>query len=161
MAQKRTQKYFELWRQVPRNIDSFFEAIESGMRFRDACMALKVPYTLMYPLVHGDAALKLRYDALLAARADELARESLQIADETKTETEMAAVQAAKLRVTTRHWLAEKWDRDRYGDGGMSTGSAIAHGFAAALQRISERKRAQMLEAKEELPSLPELEIKQ
>lgn len=52
------------------------------------------------------------YDAALKVRADQLANEALTEADGAGIED----VAPAKLRVTTRQWLASRWDRQRYGE---------------------------------------------
>jgi hypothetical protein len=62
------------------------------------------------------------YDAALKVRADELAHEALEIADEQAEvvkengETFDPNVQRDKLRADTRLKLAAKWDRSRYGE---------------------------------------------
>jgi hypothetical protein len=119
MVRKVTAQRFEEWSAIPDNVNVFFRllegvGIEKPMRFRDACFAIPVPYTLMHAFVMRDAALKARYDAVLAAKADQLEHEALEIAD--KVEPDRDHVAKAKLQVDTRHALASKWDRDRYGD---------------------------------------------
>ncbi len=119
MVRKVTAQRFEEWKAEPANVDAFFRllegvGIEKPMRFRDACFAIPVPYTLMHGFVHRDPVLKARYDAVLAAKADALAHESLAIADEVVPDRDHVA--KAKLQVETRHALIGKWDRDRYGE---------------------------------------------
>jgi hypothetical protein len=119
MAQRRTIARFEDWRRVPENIEALFGLLEGSARvnyqtFRDACHELRVPYLLAYRLVNGDPVLRGRYESILAARADAMANEALEIAD--RVEPERGAVAKAKLQVDTRQMLASRWDRERYGE---------------------------------------------
>lgn len=59
------------------------------------------------------------FDAAMRVRADELAHEALQKADQADAET----VAPSKLQVDTRLKLASFWDRNRYG-AGKDAGSA-------------------------------------
>ena len=52
------------------------------------------------------------YQRMLEGTADDIAWESLRIADDSSDEN----VANKKLRVETRHKLASKWDRQRYGE---------------------------------------------
>lgn len=120
MVRKVTIARFEEWRARPENIDAFYRLLEGAdgqkpLRFRDACVALNVPYTLMHALMKATPELKARYDAVRAANADQFAHEAVQIADGADEESK-AGVMKAKLQVDTRLALASKWDRDDYGD---------------------------------------------
>lgn len=126
MPRKKTIRRFEEWASEPANIDEFFRLILDGgvdeegkrkpLRFRDACVALNVPYTLMYPLVHNTAELKERYDAVLRAKAHDYQEETIEIADSVRGSTEPAEVGAAKLAIEARQVAASRLDRERFGD---------------------------------------------
>jgi hypothetical protein len=117
MARQETVKRFEVWKQDPENIEAFFGLMERGeapLRFRDACMQIKVPYTLMHAHVRSQEALHERYLAILAAKADNLAHERLEIADNVKADRD--AVAKAKLQCDVRDGLAAKWNKELYGE---------------------------------------------
>lgn len=127
MVRKVTIARFEEWKARAENIDAFFLLIEGSegkapMKFRDACFAIPVPYTLMYAHVHDTPELKARYDALLASLAHEDIEETVHIADGVKDETSPAKVAAAKIRIEARQQRASSWNRERYGEAGGKGG---------------------------------------
>lgn len=113
MAQLRTMKRFEEWRKDPENIEAFLELLWE-MRFRDACFAIKWPYTLLYPLIHDGGELEARYEAIEKAKAHRFREEAVEIADEVKEERDPIA--KAKLRIDVRMQQAATLDRNRYAD---------------------------------------------
>ena len=121
MPRLKTIRRFDEWKVKPDSMEEFFRHIEGTLtekpkRFRDACLACKAPYTLMYTHIHSDPKLKGRYEAALQAKSDDLMNDALEIADSVREATAPVTVMAAKLAVETRHATASKWDRDRYGD---------------------------------------------
>ena len=74
------------------------------------------------------------YDRALQVRADELAHETLEIADGASPEDSAPR----KLRVDTRLKLAEKWDRQRYGKT-MQHNHAHSFDLGDVLRRARER----------------------
>jgi hypothetical protein len=116
MARQTTIKAFEQWKLVPENVDGFFALLEGDekLTFRNATVAIKQPYTLMWRLVNDSEELKARYDSILAARGDRLAQERLEIADGVKPDRDEVA--KARLQVDVRDSLASKWNRERYGE---------------------------------------------
>lgn len=119
MVRKVTIAWFEGWKLEPENVEAFYALMEVGtepgkpLRFRDACMALKVPYTLMHAHVMADEVLKARYDAVLAARADQLAHEAL---DDAESAVDRDTAAAARVKIEAKRWVAAKWDKERYGE---------------------------------------------
>lgn len=155
MAYKRTQEMVGLWVQVPGNIDGFFQTMEgvegtAKQAFRNACFGLKLPYTVMYAYVDGQPELKARYDAFLKSKADLLAHEAL--ADvEAAVDKDTAAV--AKVRADTKLRIAEKWDRERYGERvqidrapEVPGGDAALLGFASELLKLVREREPRVLE---------------
>jgi hypothetical protein len=57
-----------------------------------------------------------QYEIARRQRTDALVDEAIEIADSVRGETENAAVQAARLAVDTRRWLASKLLPERFGD---------------------------------------------
>jgi hypothetical protein len=119
VARQSTIKRWEAWVQDSANIDAFFALMEGReghepIRFRDACMELKLPYMLMYRYVHDDTGLKARYEAVLKALADDGVHEARKIAAEVPAKRDEVA--KAKLQVETAFKVASKWNGERYGD---------------------------------------------
>lgn len=148
MVRKATAAFFDLWKQDGANVDAFFRLLEGteskdALRFRDACFELKVPYTLMYSFVHGDPALRGRYEAVLAAKADALAHEAL---DDVAKATDRHTAAVAKVQADTKLRIASKWDAERYGDrlqvdkNVSVTVDAGLLGTAAELLRVAETR---------------------
>jgi len=115
-----TIKRFEEWSAKPENIDLFFSVIEGSgeqgkMAFRDACFdeRVNVPYTLMHAFVHSRPELKARYDAILAAKADELVHEAL---DDVADAVDIPSAAVARVKSDVKLKVASKWGRERYGD---------------------------------------------
>lgn len=69
-----------------------------------------------------------------ARAADELVQQSLAIADEAD-DSSAAAVQKAKLRVSTRHWIAERWGREMYGQKGLEVNIELGQLHLDALRQ--------------------------
>jgi hypothetical protein len=123
MVQKRTVARFELWRQVPGNVDRFLEMLEKPregeegksayVSFRDACHELRLPYLLMYRMVHDTPELLERYEGILRARSHHMVEQTVEIADEVEPDRDHVA--KAKLQVEVRQAAASYWDRERYG----------------------------------------------
>lgn len=153
-----------MWVQLPGNVDRFFEAMEgvkgtAKMAFRNACFGMKLPYTVMYAYVDGQPALKARYDAFLKSKADLLAHEALEDVAEA-VDKDSAAV--AKVRADTKLRVAEKWDRERYGERVQIDrapvppgGDAALLGFASELLKLVRAKEPRVLE--QEAPVVPAL----
>lgn len=117
MPRLKTIRAFVEWVKDEANIAELFRLIvEDRMRLRDACMKLGRPYTLVYPFLHDGGAMQKRYEGALAALADDLMHERLQIADGVKGSKNPVAVAAAKLRCEVREGNAAKWGKERYGE---------------------------------------------
>lgn len=119
MAHKSTVRVFEMWSQEPGNVDGFFRLMEESggthraMKFRDACVKVGVPYTLMYALVRSDPVLKARYEALRAANAELLVHAALEAAEGAEDRDSAAS---AKVKADTYLRVAASWDKEVYGD---------------------------------------------
>jgi hypothetical protein len=106
-----------------------FQRVADGETLKDLSREWELPrgeFVSWYTTEHSEL-----YDAALKVRADELAHESLTIADEqaevvkkdgTKFDPDVAR---DKLRVDTRIRILEKWDRARYGNKEDKSGSGI------------------------------------
>lgn len=120
MAQLKAIRRFEEWKKNPEHIEVFFSHIEGTCpggvrkRFRDAAMAMKVPYTLLYAFVHDGGELQHRYEMTLKALSDAYMQETVPIADDVKANRDDVA--KAKLQIEARQAYASKLDSERYGD---------------------------------------------
>ena len=144
-----------MWVALPGNVDGFFRVMEevegtAKMAFRNACLEVRVPYTLMYRYVHGREELKARYDSFLAAKADLLVQEALEDVGEA-VDKDSAAVAKVKSDVKLR--VAEKWDRERYGERVQIDrapeapgGDAALLGFASELLRLVRKDEPRVIE---------------
>jgi hypothetical protein len=127
VARMTTVKRFEEWSALPENIEFFFSVIEGSaeqgkMAFRDACFdpRVKVPFTLMHAFVHSRPELKARYEAILAAKAEELVHEAL---DDVAEAVDVPSAAVARVKSDVKLKVASKWDRYRYGDAKDAGGS--------------------------------------
>lgn len=107
-----------MWVSMPGNVDRFFDAMEGAsgtakMAFRNACFAVKVPYTLMYRYVDGKVELRERYESFLRAKADLLVQEAL---DDVEGAVDRDSAASAKVKAETKLKVASKWDQERYGE---------------------------------------------
>lgn len=117
MAQLKTIRWFLEWQKDEANVDEFFRLIvEERKRFREACLALKVPFTLMYPFVHDGGEMQKRYDLALKAISHDLMERRHEVAEGVQGTEIPAQVSAAKLLCEVYEGTAKKWDKDRYGE---------------------------------------------
>jgi hypothetical protein len=109
-----------------------FQRVAEGETLRDVARAWGLPrgrFVEWFSTEHSEL-----YDRALKVRADELAHETLEIADGATAEDSAPR----KLRVDTRLKLAEKWDRARYGKQVQHTHSHT-HDLGEILRRARER----------------------
>lgn len=85
-----------------------------GAAPRELAKKMGVTYADLWRWLTADDERFQEYQRMLVGTADDLAHESLAVADE--ADNEGANVNAKKLRVETRMKLAGKWDRHRYGE---------------------------------------------
>lgn len=113
----KTVKAFEEWSSREESWEQLFRLIvEDRKRLRDACVELKQPYSLVYPFLHDGGVMQKRYEGALAAMADDMQRERLEIADSVRGSSNPVAVAAAKLACEVRGDISSKWGRERYGE---------------------------------------------
>ncbi len=121
-----------------------FQRVAAGETLKQIAKAWQIPvgsFVEWFHVEHGAL-----YDAALRARADELAHESLEIADEQKEAIRKDGsafdpdVGRDKLRVETRLKLASHWDKQRYGN--------AKDGGAGGIQVIVDRSCGGTVEVK-------------
>lgn len=114
MAKKKTIAAFGEWVKDPANVDDVLRRVLEGAKVEKIALAIKQPYTLLWPHLHSTPELKARFDAARKGRADALVEKALTVVDAVPAVKE--AVAKAKLQADTYLGVAAKWDRDRYGD---------------------------------------------
>jgi hypothetical protein len=168
MPQLKAIRRFEVWKTEPANIDEFFRLMEGvdgkePLRFRDACVAARVPYVLMHAHMNATPELRARYDSVLVALADRAVHEAVEISDGVAGSESPSEVSAAKLRAEIRLKVAGKWDSERYGErSGPDSGArnpavdVALLGTATELLRIARERRGERVVVGEvEKPALP------
>jgi len=91
--------------------DRVEEMLERGMALSAICIELKISKKALNEWLEAAPRAALLTRARARA-ADQLAAETLTIADEAEPDQ----VQKAKLRTDVRRWLAGKWDPAKYGE---------------------------------------------
>ncbi len=132
MPKLKTIRAFEEWKKDEAAIEALLQRIAGGVKLQAACLEIRRPYTLVYPFLHSTPELQKRYEGALAARAEALVHESLEIADSVRGSLEPAKVAAAKLAVETRQRTATWWNRERYGER-FSVDKTVVHVVDAGL----------------------------
>lgn len=159
MPRLKTIKEFEEWVKDEANVEDLLRRVAEGTKLQKACLDLKRPYTLVYPYLHSTDELKKRYEAALAARADALMHETVEIADSVRKTDKPARVMAAKLAVETRQAIASGWNRERYGETlrverpPQAPGDDRLLGFASELLKLVKAAEPRVIE--QELEALP------
>lgn len=152
MARIKTTKEFYEWVKDDAAIDDVLRRVAEGTKFSQVCKDIKRPYTLLYPYLHSTPELKARYEAALAARADDLMHETLEIADALEGSDSAPEVAAGKVRIDTRQKIASGWNRERYGERLQLdkevtvTADAGLIGFASTLLEKMSQGRGRTLE---------------
>lgn len=152
MPRLKTIRAFDQWKLEESNWEAFFGLIVEGelradgtrkqLSLRDACMAVKQPYTLVYPFLHDGGAMQKRYEGVLAAMADDLMHERLRIADDVLGSDVPSHVQAAALACKVREENARSWGRERYGEAAEAMRGTTVLIQVAALRELPAPKAA-------------------
>lgn len=107
--------------------DTLCEAVSSGKSMRAACREIGIDNTMVFRWIDKNEAFGKQYAKAMAVRAELLAQEIVDIADEAEVEAtyqgeevkldlSSAAVARNRLRVDARKWVASKLLPKRYGD---------------------------------------------
>ena len=122
------------------------QRVSDGESLKAIGRSWELPVGRFVAWVTADAERKAAYEAALRVRADELAHEALEVADEqavaySKNGTPFDPdVPRDNLRVKTRLALAGLWDRERYGQGGGAGGKTtrviVDRDCTGAVERI-------------------------
>jgi hypothetical protein len=96
--------------------DRICEWIQSGKSLNQYCRVTGRTPATVYGWMRADGAFLAAYARAHEDRADTLVDEMLDIADDSAGCGDISEVQAAKLRIETRKWIAQKMRPGRYGD---------------------------------------------
>ena len=119
----------------PNLIDQIAYRIADGESIRDVCDAMRLPYGLMAKWIAEDDARRAKYEMALELKADSLAHEALEIADNADPEE----IAKAKLQTDVRIKMAGKWYRKRYGEQVDNTSAALIGGLAGQIVEAYKR----------------------
>lgn len=89
--------------------------VAEGKSLRSWCRQHDITLPTVYAWMREDKSFFARYTRACEDRADSLADDLLDIADESQYGS-MEAIQAAKLRIETRKWIAAKLRPQKWGD---------------------------------------------
>ena len=120
----------------PFTVTVIVRRVAEGERLKEICRSRGWPYSVVAQWVAQTEDVGKAYEAALRIAADDLAQETVGIADGAEPET----VGVAKLRVDTRQKLAGKLYRDRYGE--QVTVAHTLDPFSEMLRRVSEKRLA-------------------
>lgn len=87
-----------------------------GQSLKDVAEALQLPYAKLAQWVTEDVARSEQYARASRIWADTEARRTVAIADSLGPDATKSEIAAARVRIGARQFLAEKLDRERYGD---------------------------------------------
>lgn len=116
MVQKKTIARFEIWSHDAEAVDALLQRIADGVKLRDACMEVSMPYTLVYPFLNADPQLKARFESARAAVAESLMDDRLQLKDKALAAGESHEVMGVKVAAEIMESTAKAWNRERYGE---------------------------------------------
>jgi hypothetical protein len=118
----------------PATVSVIVQRVADGERLKQICRSRGWPYSLVAQWVAETDSVAKAYEQALRLAADELAQETVAIADGADPET----VGVAKLRVDARQKLAGKLYRERYGE--QVQHNVVVDSFSEMLRRVSERR---------------------
>lgn len=115
---------------TPALVDAIVDGISHGITLRELCRTHGIGKTTVYSWINGDPELAGRIARARELGFDEIAEETLEIADDARNDwvkrqrqdgsvdevIDTEHVQRSKLRIETRLKLLAKWDPKRYGD---------------------------------------------
>lgn len=104
---------------------------------------------VFYEWLNSDPERLNRWNTVREILAEGWAEEGLAIVDDCD---DPSSVQGSKLRASYRQWMAEKYKPSTFGKPDNNTVNIITddESFLSALKRVSERREARRLKAKEE-----------
>lgn len=141
-----------LWKTARWARDEGYDALEvivhgvaSGKTLKAICKEKGWPKSIVSKWIAEDQERKAQYDSALSLWADELAQDTVEIADDDKAE-----VGRSKLRVDTRMRLASRWDRARYGENPNVNITAQAGSLISILSSLPPVKAPEEIEVKDD-----------
>ena len=139
-------------RDAPETATVLVQRAAEGERLKQICRSRGWPYTVVAEWILSDEALTKRLEAARRIWADDLAMETISIADSSGDKDD---VPAAKHRTDVRFKLAGFMDRAKYGE--QVQHNVSVDPFGEMLKRVSEKQLARLREAQQ--PALLEKDI--
>ena len=127
------------WREVvelPETLQEIVQRVAEGERLKQVCRSKGWPYAVVAEWVAGNEGATKAYEQALRLAADDLALETVAIADDAGPEE----VAKAKHQTDVRLRLAGRLYRERYGE--QVQHNVMVDSFGEMLKRVSERKLA-------------------
>lgn len=129
--------------------ETVWTRVEEGVGYSRICMELGIGKAALLDWLESEANAE-RATRARARAASALADETVEIAD---------SAGDARLRIGTRQWLAERFDRARFGQTQkVEVSGQVTHLHLAALQATAKRRQAEQLQASE--PEVLDVEVK-
>lgn len=125
----------------PSTVSVIVQRVADGERLKEICRSRGWPYALVAQWVATQEEVAKAYEQALRLAADDLAQETVGIADGADPET----VGVAKLQVDTRLKLSGKLYRERYGE--QVQHNVTIDPFSDMLRRVSEKRLASLKQA--------------
>ena len=136
-------------RDLAETLEEILQRVCEGERLKQVCRSKGWPYAVVAKWVaEGEERVKA-YEAALRIASDEMALETVEIADGASQED----IAVAKHRTDVRLKLASRLYRERYGE--QVQHNVMVDSFGEMLKRVSERKLA-ALKAAQQQPAITE-----
>lgn len=129
---------FEEFAERPGVIEELVQRVVDGQTLKSIAASLELPYAKLAQWVIEDPLRAERYAAASRIWADEQARHTVAIADDLGPESTKAAVNAARLQIAARQFVAPRLDRERWGE-------RSSLDVKVDDRRLTEMDRAQLL----------------
>ena len=121
---------------LPETLTEIVQRVAEGERLKTICKSKGWPYSVVAEWVAGNEGATKAYEQALRLAADDLALETVAIADDAGPEE----VAKAKHQTDVRLRLAGRLYRERYGE--QVQHNVVVDSFGDMLKRVSERKLA-------------------
>jgi len=140
----RLARYTELIERERETLEELAVRVAEGESLWEICEEWAVPYGRFAGWIAADPRRQDIYDGARSIRADALADEIVEIADDETIDHQKAAV-----RIKARQWVATKWGRERYGEQSTVTVAVVdvREALAAARGRVIAGHAVAVIEA--------------
>lgn len=146
---------FQLRRAMYAKLDAYgeervIEELMTGLKVRELCEVMDISSPMFYAWLKQSPERQRVYREMRQATADGLLDEMLEIADGST----MATIGVDRERIKIRQWLAERWNREDYGQQSPAAGAGMV--FNVGELHLTALKSSRM----GELPAGDPVEVK-